>query len=155
MIWLLSVFIFKIHLTWSCFRCCCFQLLGWLVFFIEFGKFPAIISSFFLLILSLFFWYSHYAYFAILVLSLSSLILCSFFFICFFLSLKLDNVNWPVSKFIDFFPVASSNMLWNSSSDFFHFSTVLLNSRVSTWFFLIIFISLFGKPFSSYFALVL
>ena len=66
------------------FFCCCFQLVGWLVFFIEFGKFPATISSFFFLILSLlFFWYSHYAYFAILIVPLSSLILCSFFFFFF------------------------------------------------------------------------
>lgn len=104
--WLLAVWL-QCLLVWV-FR---FILLGicyvsWkLMFtnFIKFGKFPVIISSFCFLILSLlFFWYSHYAYFAILVLSFSSLILCSFF-ICFFLFLKLDNVNWPVSKFIDFF----------------------------------------------------
>lgn len=38
--------------------------------------------------------------------------------LCFFVLLKLNNCNWPIYRFNNFFP-AYSNLLLNSSSEFF------------------------------------
>lgn len=123
-------------------------------FFYKLRKFSAWFRVFFLPLSSLTFWDSHYVSVSMLMISHSSLRLCSFSFFhsFFFLFLWVDNLNWLNFNFMDSFFYQIKSAL-EVCSEIFISVILLSNSRISVICFYDIYswYSLFGDTSFSYF----